>query len=101
MTIETCIDLVDAIEPNGYDGEVKRHLLGELEGRLRVELHGESPAAFDGVLSVPHPYDQLYRFYLLAMICQMNGDRDRYESAAALYNAAYLNYGKWLKRREG
>ena len=101
MTIETCISLVDATEPNGYSEVVKTRILGELEGRVRVELQGGSPAEFDGELTVPHPYDQLYRFYLLAMICHMKGDRDRYESAAALFNAAYLNYGKWLKRREG
>ena len=100
MTIETCISMVDAIEPNGYSEAVKHRILGEVEGRLRVELHGEAPGESDGVLTVPHPYDQLYRFYLLAMIFHMNGDRDRYENAAALYNAAYLNYGKWLKRRE-
>ena len=79
---------------------VKRRILGELEGRLRVELQGKAAAEDDGMLSVPHPYDQIYRFYLLAMICYMNGDRDRYENAAEMYNAAFLNYGKWLRRRE-
>jgi hypothetical protein len=99
MTIETCIGLVDAMEPNGYSEEVKRRILEELEGRVRVELHGCASAEPDGKLTVPYPYDQIYRFYLLAMIFHMEGDRDRYESAAALFNAAYLNYGKWLKRR--
>jgi hypothetical protein len=95
------MELVDAVEPNGYSREVKRRILGELEGRVRVELHGDAPAEFDGELTVPHPYDQIYRLYLLAMILHMEGDRDRYEDAAALFNSAYLNYGKWLKRREG
>ena len=38
MTIETCIGLVDAMEPNGYSEEVKRRILEELEGRVRVDF---------------------------------------------------------------
>lgn len=108
MTIQTCMDLVDAMVPNGLPASVKLRLLGEIEGKVKVELHGDDPSAasaFDGTVSpdtelcVPHPYDQLYWMYLLAMMDYVSGDLARYENAAALFNAAYQNYGKWLKRR--
>lgn len=108
MTIESCMNLVNAMAPSRLDDAVKLRFLGEIEGQVRVELHGELPdavAAFDTStpkdteLCVPHPYDQLYWMYLLAMMSYISGDIIRYENAAALFNAAYQNYGKWLKRK--
>lgn len=109
MTIHTCIDLVDAMAPNGVDASIKLRFLGELEGKVKVELLGESPEAaetfdestsVDTELCVPYPYDQLYWMYLVAMLDLVSGDTAHYENAAALFNAAYQSYGKWLKRRE-
>ena len=108
MTISTCIGLVDALSPNALERGVKLRLLGEIEGKVRVELLGESPAdtvAFaegmseDRELSAPHPYDQLYWTYMIAMMEYMRGDVIRYENAAALFNTAYQGYAKWLKRQ--
>lgn len=108
MTIETCMNLVNAMMPSGVDTAVKLRFLGEIEGKVRVELHGESPDGgwdFDErtpggtVLCVPHPYDQLYLLYVMAMIDYIGGDMARYENGAAMFNAVYQSYGKWLKRR--
>ncbi len=108
MTIETCMDLVNAMMPNSLSEAVKLRLLGEVEGRVRVELLGEEPdgaTVFDAStpaateLSAPHPYDQIYWLYLLAMMDYMSGDLARYENTATLFNAAFQGYGKWLKRR--
>ena len=38
MTIETCVRLVDEMLPNRVSEAVKRRLLGEVEGKVRVEL---------------------------------------------------------------
>ena len=43
MTIETCMRLVDEMLPNRVSEAVKRRLLGEVEGKVRVELLGEEP----------------------------------------------------------
>ena len=108
MTIETCLNLVDSMMPNGVDASVKLRFLGEIEGKVRVELLGETP---DGetdyneatptgtVLCVPHPYDQLYLLYIMTMLDYIAGDTARYENSAAMFNTAYLSYGKWLKRK--
>lgn len=108
MTVGTCLSLVDAMMPNGVDQLVKLRFLGEAEGKVRVELLGERPdgdCAFDGdtpadtELCVPHPYDQLYLLYIMAMVDYISGDTNRYENGAAMFNTAYQSYGKWLKRR--
>ena len=69
MTIHTCMELVDAMAPNGVASSVKLRFLGEIEGKVKVELLGEMPedvrpfdqyTAAPTELCVPHPYDQLY-----------------------------------------
>ena len=108
MTISTCMDLVDSLMPNGLDRSVKLRLLGEIEGKVRVELLGgypEETEVFGGdtpdttELTVPHPYDQLYLLYIMTMLDYIAGDTARYENSAAMFNTAYLSYGKWLKRK--
>jgi hypothetical protein len=108
MTIETCMELVDGMLPNRIPHGVKLRFLGEAEGKVRVELLGQEPPAqpifredtpTNTELSAPHPYDQLYWQYLLAMLSQLCGDITRYENAAVLFNATYQSFGKWLKRR--
>ena len=108
MTIETCMQLVDDMLPSRVPVEVKLRFLGEVEGKVRVELLGEEPGdalAFGGdtpldtELSAPCPFDQLYWQYLLAMVSHVCGDSTRYESAAILFNSSYQSYGKWLKRK--
>ena len=109
MTIKTCMNLVEAMKPGGVDRGVKLRFLGEIEGKVRVELLGEEPCEelnfdletpVDRELCAPHPYDQLYPLYVMAMMDYVSGDIARYANGAALFNAAYQGYGKWLKRRE-
>jgi hypothetical protein len=53
----------------------------------------------DTLLTAPHPYDRIYWLYLMAMMDYVGGNAARYENTAALFNAAYRDYGKYLKRR--
>ncbi len=108
MTIDTCLRFVDTVMPNSFPEAVKRSFLGEVEGKVRVELLGEEPdpvaflpasAPGDTVLTAPAPYDQLYWLYVTAMMDYAGGDIARYENTAALFNAVYQSYGKWLRRR--
>ncbi len=107
MTIQECIDFADMVSPNGVATAVKRRWLWELEGQVQVELLGVRPGALeeppgvegdDEELCVPYPYDRMYWLYLVSMMEYMRGNAERYEPAAALFNAAYLAYGKWQKR---
>lgn len=47
---------------------------------------------------MPFPYDQIYWMYLTALLEYARGDSARYEIGAALFNAAYRNYAKYLVR---
>lgn len=107
MTLNTCLSFVDSLLPNALPQATKCRWLSELEGRIRVELLGQSAAAQapltvseagDTALAVPFPYDQLYWMYLLALIEYTNGDYARYENGAALFNTAYRGYAKYLIR---
>ena len=108
MTIESCMNFVDTVMPNSLPPAVKLRFLGEAEGRVRVELLDEAPdggADFDAEtpvdtpLTAPHPFDRIYWLYLMAMMDYVGGNAARYENTAALFNAAYRDYGKYLKRR--
>lgn len=108
MTITACLQAAAGELPVGLPTETTLRWLSELEGRVAVELLGESPEEVtpltaatptDTELSVPHPYDRLYPLYLVAMSDLMMGDVARYANTAALFNEAYRGYGKWLKRR--
>ena len=108
MTIESCMKLVDAMLPNRVEDSVKLRFLGEIEGKVKVELLGYSPEETDTFdsetpgdteLCAPHPYDQLYWLYVLTMMDYLSGDLGRYENGATMFNAAYQGFGKWLKRQ--
>lgn len=107
MTVKNCLELVDALYPSVADEGVKRQFLAEIEGRVRVELLDEEPGEVfiapdtpeDTPLCVPAPYDRLYWLYVAAMLCFTAGYAERYEACAALFNAAYRDYGKWLRRK--
>jgi hypothetical protein len=109
MTMQTCMELVGKLAPYDAEPALVTRLIGEIEGKVRVELLGEAPESlpdFSGeipcgiALCVPAPFDRLYWLYVLAMLESLRGNVTRYENLAALFNGAYLDYGKWLKRRE-
>lgn len=108
MTINECIKLLDTMMPNETQASVKLRLLGEIEGRVKVELLGGEPGSAvpfteetpgDTALCVPSPFDRIYLLYVMSMMDYLNGDITRYENGASLFNLAYRDYGKWLQRR--
>ncbi len=106
MTVNECLEIVEPLSPSAVGTDIRLRWLSELEGKIRVELLGESVegqsmlTADDGEeeLIAPHPYDQMYWMYLLAMLFCASGEVARYENAAALFNAAYMGYAKLVKR---
>ncbi len=106
MTYDTCMSMADAVTPNQVADTVKRRWVGELEGRIMVELEGVSPSSLtppeeEGqppYLSVPYPFDRLYWLYVAAMLDYVNGDSARYQNSAAMFNSAYQSYAKWRIR---
>ncbi len=110
MTLQNFLDLTDLLSPGAVDPALRLRWLGEIEGRVRVELLGESPEALsviasdsprDAVLAAPSPYDRLYWLHHLAMCDYLAGDAVRYENSAMMFNEAYAAYGRYLRRTGG
>lgn len=52
----------------------------------------------DTRLRIPHPYDEIYRWYLEMKIADANGEMIRYNNAMTKYNAYYTAYQGFYNR---
>ena len=111
MTIKGAIDLVDKLKPNQYPFELKAKWLSKLDGQIFREVfathEGCAMGHFDGYddagpnkeLLVPYPYDEdIYNYFLQAMVDKENGETAKYNQTITMYNAAYSNFGNWYHR---
>ena len=110
MTIAQVITNIDNIEPNQYTQDNKMGWLNRLEGQIWDELiltHVHEPDIGDFTphnattdeLLVPSPYgEEIYEYYLKAMIATANHETVKYNKAMALFNAAYSRYTAWYNR---
>ena len=113
MTIRDIIALVDNVEPNSYEDELKMAWLVELEGQIYEEVIKKhegvlpekcfafSPNMLTGneQMLVPFPYGkELYSHYLQMCIAEKNAEMDKYNVQAALFNSAYDRYTAWYTR---
>ena len=82
-TAKQVLDRVDALLPNGY---------------ARAEK-GELPVLTEETeLTAAPPFDELYRHYVEAQVHYANGETARYNSAAGLWNNAFLTYRDYRAR---
>lgn len=109
MTVAEVITNIDSVEPNQYTAADKLAWLNQLDGQIFIELiltHEHEPdiefephTETTDELLVPFPYARdLYEFYLKAMIATANHEYVKYNTAMALFNAAYGRYSAWYNR---
>lgn len=112
MTIQMAIDRADMMKPNLMDRKLKIAALSELDGLIHREIilkHAHPPEmdTFDGYtedtelgteLIVPWPYDEIYGWWLMARIDEMNLETDKYENDRTKFNAAYDMFHDWWRR---
>lgn len=103
MTVGEAILCAKIIRPSEMEDLLLEHLLTELEGRIVLELHGESSWDEIGMkLSVPSPWSRVYWTYLVAMIDLASGNVALCEQSAALFRDAYEAYANYcLRHRNG
>lgn len=103
MTIATAIDRVDTLKPNHQSREMKIAWLSELDGLINREIilkHVHPPEAedFEGytpdtddetVLLAPHPYDEVYTYYLMAQVSLQNQEIAKYNNEKGLFANSY------------
>ena len=103
------IERLDLLEPNDYSPEQKLHWLWSLDGRIFrevIQTHEDAwspfPACYesgDEELLVGDPYgEDLYYYYLQAMVAAENGETQRYNKRMTLFNSAYQGWANWYNR---
>ena len=91
-TMNTVIALVDGVKPNAYSDEDKYRWINQLEGLLSMEVFQDEaplcldiPADADRPLRLPHPYDELYSLYVMAMIDFSNREYGSYNNTLLMF----------------
>ena len=103
------IERVDLLEPNDYSPEQKLHWLSSLDGKVfreLIETHEDAqtdtlPVYVNGdeELLVGAPYgEDLYYYYLQAMIAAENSETQRYNKRMTLFNSTYTAFAAWYTR---
>lgn len=110
MTVQTAINRADALRPNTFTEEMKFLWLSELDGRIKtdifdsharyelVEIPEYTPGNRDHELFVPEPFSEIYIYWLFMKMDFMNGEFDRFNNDAMLYNTAYLAFANHVNR---
>lgn len=95
----------DLLAPNQYSQEQKLGWLGELEGRIHLDVHLDTPeqlqqvwASWPGNLTVGWPHSDVYLHWLLAKIHQADGELELYQNRMESFNTSYQNYANWYIR---
>lgn len=103
MTISEVISAVDELLPNVFDEDKKAAWVISVDGKLKDRLYRhfeeEEPAGPDNwpedndiPLRASGPWEEMYVFYLMAMIHFYMNDIDDYENALTQYNDLLMQY---------
>lgn len=103
------IDRVDLLEPNEYSPEQKLRWLSTLDGKIYTEvILTHEGGKLDAMpeyetgqeeLLVERPYgEDMYYYYLQAMIASENSENARYLKRSTQFNNAYKQFVDWYNR---
>lgn len=105
LTAQEVVEQVDLLCPNQYTQEQKLGWLGELEGRICLDVHlmreeqlEQVWQSWPGTLLVGWPHSDLYTHWLLAKLHQADGELELYQNRMESFNASYQNYVNWYIR---
>jgi hypothetical protein len=111
MTIIEMITDVDALKPNGYEQPYKVQWLSQLDLRVKQDIidthEGGEDVHFSGYtddtpidteLLIPHPYNDVYRYWLEAQIDYANGEYTKYNNSMSMFNTAYSAFERYYNR---
>lgn len=97
MTIQEAIDRADSVKPNAFSTADKVAWINSLEGTVALEVFLMAPAEaaqfhyteedVSTTLLIDPPFDDLYVFWLEAMIDEANGEYDRYQNDRQMFNS--------------
>ena len=110
MTVQAAIAKANALRPNAYEDDLKFGWLSELDGRIKAEIF-DSPEGFESFsvpsynlgnrtdeLFAPEPYTDIYIYWLFMKMDFLNGESDRFNNDAILYNTSWLAFANSVNR---
>ena len=102
MTVKEAMKRADALRMNTVSDEQKAAWVSDLDGQL-AEMFGIEPPVNnwpeeDRVLLMPAPHDDVYVFYLVAMIDYYNQESTMYVNDMDIYNRAMKDARAWWRR---
>lgn len=111
MTIAEAISRVDSLKPNTYTYDDKVSWLSTLDTKVKTQIidahESDQSYSFNGYnsltdqdteLLVPAPYDEMYVYWLSAMIDYYNNEDARYNNAIILFDNSYERYKSYYTR---
>ena len=112
MRLQQAMDRVDEMRPNMQSRELKIAWLSELDGLIHKEIilkheHTTEQETFSGYtedtdpdtdLLAPWPYDEMYTYWLMARIDELNQETDKYNADRAKFENAYGEMQDWWNR---
>lgn len=104
MTMNEVVEYVDRVRPNVFTDEDKYRWLTTLEGLIQRSVYQqegealETPREADTELSVPHPYDEIYLLYAMAMVDFYNREYDQYNNTLAMFEERLEQFRAWYIR---
>lgn len=107
-TVGEMIEKVIELTGTGHDEETLAGWLSEIEGHVQLDVMGlgeEDVRVYsyeddrDVELVLGSPWDRIYRFYLMAMICLADEESTGYANNKALYEDAYRDFKSWYINR--
>ena len=106
MQLLDVLDKAMKARPNAIDRWILvEKLFQGLEGDV-ADMIGMDPPEYtwdesnpeDRELLMPYPYDDIYHWYLLAIIDDMNEETQLYENDMAVFNSAWARAQAWYRR---
>lgn len=108
MTLKQAIDRTNLLKPNTFSNDQKTDIITSAEGNIRAIINGIEGTDVPNVkykyandenvsLIAGSPYDDLYLFYLSAMIDFWNQEYAGYQVAMAQYNNLLSEFRKYYK----
>lgn len=95
---EKIVARVDELTPNQYTLDQKLYWIDQLEAKIDKELRQTHVIPEDEEMENPYS-DDLYPYWLQAMIAQQNSEVGKYNQHITLFNAKYAEYCAYINRK--
>lgn len=105
-TVIDVIERVNKVRPNQFEDELMCEWLNHIEGRVVTELFKEGeytafvlPEGNTQELRLKAPYDDVYNWYMYAMIDMAHREYDAYQIDMEMFNAAWADAEAFIRKQ--